>query len=106
MLLRTALGIVFIVAAGASLAAEWQRPQPNLCAGYGPGFQALPGTATCVRMSGHVRGEADVGSRGFGSLGTSLNAEAGATMDALTGTGDGPLGGVVQVRGRRGEPAR
>jgi Porin subfamily len=105
MLVRAALGIAVILAAGAGLAAERQRPQPNLCAGFGPGFQALPGTTTCVRMSGHVRGEADVASRRSGSLGSSLNAEARATMDARTGAGDWPLRGVVQTRGRRGAHA-
>jgi Porin subfamily len=108
MLLSTALAASLIAAAGSAIAAERQRaPQPNLCAGHGPGFQMISGTTTCVRVSGRIRGEADVRSKLSGSTDRArLNAEAPATMDARTETGDGPLRTVVQVRNRRGEPSR
>jgi hypothetical protein len=103
-----ALGLLLIVFAGPAFAAERQRaPLPNPCAGHGPGFHMLPGTTTCLRVSGHVRGEADMrSSRSHGSDRSRLNAEARATRDARTGTASGPLRTVVQVRGRRGEPGR
>jgi Porin subfamily len=108
MPLRATLAALLIVLAGAALASErHRRPPPNPCAAHGPGFAAIPGTTTCVRASGHIRGEADMrSSRAGGADRARLNAEARATLDARTATSEGPLRSVVQVRGRRGEPGR
>jgi Porin subfamily len=108
MFLRAILMASLAALAGSAAAAERQRaPMPNPCAAHGPGFAMLPGTTTCLRVSGHVRGEADMrSSRSPGSDRTRLNAEARATLDARAETAGGPLRGVVQVRGRRGEPGR
>lgn len=106
--LRTITTLSLMIVATSSFAAERQRPfVPNPCAAHGPGFAALPGTTTCVRVSGYVRGEADVrSSRSGASDRARLNAEARATLDARTDTSAGPLRSVVQVRGRRGEAGR
>jgi hypothetical protein len=120
MLFRAALAGSLILAApvlaasilaGPALAAE--RPsaaRPKTCAHHGPGFAPIPGTDTCVRVSGRVRSEVDVGSArsigGYGGGGSArLNAEARAALDARTETDAGPLRTVVRVRARRGEPS-
>ena len=88
MPLRAALAVPLIVLAGSALAAERQRALANPCASHGPGFQMLPGTTTCLRVSGHVRGEADLrSSRSHSSDRTPLNAEARATLDGRADTG-------------------
>jgi hypothetical protein len=111
MLFRAALAGALILAAPA-IAAE--RPsaavRPKTCAHHGPGFAPIPGTDTCVRVSGRVRSEVDVGSArsigGYGGgNGARLNAEARAALDARTETDAGPLRTVVRVRARRGESA-
>jgi hypothetical protein len=114
MLFRAVLAGTLILAApalaGPALAAE--RPsaaRPKTCAHHGPGFAPIPGTDTCVRVSGRVRSEVDVGSArsvgGGRGEGARLNAEARAALDARTETDAGPLRTVVRVRARRGEPA-
>jgi hypothetical protein len=109
MRVRAALAVSLIGFAASAAAAE-RVPilaKPNPCAKLGPGFAALPGTTTCVRISGQVGTEVDVGSsRTRGSERSRLNAEARATLDARTDTDGGPLRGVLQMRGRRGEPGR
>jgi hypothetical protein len=109
MLLRASLAGLLIVFAGTAAAGERAPGRPNLCAAHGAGFAPVPGTDTCVRVSGRVRGEADAGSKrsiGGGRNGASLNTEARAALDARTDTEAGPLRTVVRVRARRGEPSR
>ena len=107
MLLRASLAGLLIAFAGTAAAAERAPSRPNPCAAHGAGFAPVPGTDTCVRVSGRVRGEVDAGSKrsiGGGRSGASLNAEARAALDAHTEAG--PLRTVVRVRARRGEPSR
>ena len=109
MLLRASLAGLLIAFAGTAAAAERAPSRPNPCAAHGAGFAPVPGTDTCVRVSGRVRGEVDAGSKraiGSGRNGASLNAEARAALDARTDTEAGPLRTVVRVRARRGEPSR
>ena len=109
MLVRAALAASLIGFALSAAAAERVAApgKPNPCAKHGPGFGELAGTTTCVRVGGHVRTELDAGSsRARGSERSRLNAEARTILDARTDTDGGPLRGVVQVRGRRGEPSR
>jgi hypothetical protein len=108
MLLRASLAGLLIAVAGTAAATERAPSRPNLCAAHGAGFASVPGTNTCVRVSGRVRGEVDAGSKRSigGRNGASLNAEARAALDARTDTDAGPLRTVVRVRARRGEPSR
>jgi hypothetical protein len=110
MLVRACLAGSLILAAAPAFAAE--RPsaaaRPNPCAHHGPGFAPIPGTDTCVRVSGRVRSEVDVGSArsiGGGGDGARFNAEARAALDARTDTDAGPLRTMIRVRARRGEPS-
>src|SRR3954449_1216442 len=78
MLLRASLAGL-IVFAGTAAATERAPSGPNLCAAHGSGFAPVPGTDTCVRVSGRVRGEVDAGSKraiGGGRDGARLNAGA------------------------------
>ena len=46
---------------GAQAADDLPAPEPNfsnLCAVFGPGFHVIPGTETCIRISGRVRVDA------------------------------------------------
>ena len=59
-------------------AARPLAPRNDACAVYGPGFVAVAGTATCVRISGHVRVEYSFGrGRSDGGMGM------GDAMDGL-----------------------
>ncbi len=109
MLFRASLAGLLIALAGTAAAAERSPSRPNPCAAHGTGFAPVPGTDTCVRVSGRVRGEVEAGSKrsiGHGRNGAGLNAEARAALDARTDTDAGPLRTVVRVRARRGEPGR
>lgn len=110
MLFRAALAGSLILAVPAFAAERPPAARPNTCAHHGPGFAPIPGADTCVRVSGRVRSEVDVGSQrsvgGYGGGGARLNAEARAALDARTETDAGPLRTVVRVRARRGEPSR
>ena len=110
MLFRAVLAGSLILAAPVLAAERPSAARPNACAHHGPGFAPVPGTDTCVRVSGRVRSEVDVGSArsigGYGGGGGArLNAEARAALDARTETDAGPLRTVVRVRARRGEPS-
>jgi hypothetical protein len=67
------------------------------CAAYGPGFTAVEGSETCIRVGGHVRVET-----GTGNLGSSANtgwASNGARPASLHSSSDdtsrlGPVNGV------------
>jgi hypothetical protein len=63
--------LVTILLSGAAVAAEEEdsteadeRLSAAICAPYGPGFHLVPGTRTCVRISGYVGVEVTVGSGG------------------------------------------
>lgn len=108
MLLRACLAAL-VTGLVASAAAAERAPvaRANPCAAHGPGFQPVEGTGTCVKLGGSVRAEADIRSgRSRSGDRARLGAEARAALDARTETGAGPLRAVVQVRGRRAEPAR
>jgi len=54
---------VLSVVTGAEAADDRPAPAPapdfaNICAVFGPGFHNLPGTETCIRISGRVRADA------------------------------------------------
>ena len=97
--IRTLVLAVGVLSAAPALALEpWVAPEvARACPQYGPGFIQLPGTTTCVRISGRVRADYDVGHRrpvrdriagdrigGFGTSGR-------ITVDSRTETDYGPL---------------
>ncbi|GJD69181.1 porin [Methylobacterium gnaphalii] len=70
------------------------------CPEQGPGFARIPGTSTCIRVSGRVVAGADVGTdaRTY-SAGTTNGRFA---IDTRTDTGAGPMRSFVRIdAGRR-----
>jgi hypothetical protein len=72
------------------------------CPEFGSGFMRIPGSPTCVQVSGRVRGDMQFRQRGSraGEIGTGGGARLG--LDARTPTDLGPVRAVVSVGGQRG----
>jgi len=52
-----ALAIPALLAADTALADPTPAEYAEACEAYGSGFVRIPGTETCVKVSGYVRGE-------------------------------------------------
>ena len=105
--MRYALAATLLAGGGLPARALDRKPAPEFssaCAGYGPGFQVVPGTRTCVRVSGRVRSEVQAGSTRTGVDRARMNAEARMSVDARSETDYGPLRTYVRVRAKRGDP--
>lgn len=73
------------------------------CPEYGPGFVRQPGSRTCVRISGQVRGEVGVRQRGSNLQdGPGFNARGRIMLDTRTETELGPLRLVFRGDGKSG----
>jgi hypothetical protein len=81
-------------------AAERSAPAPvGFCSVYGPGFQEVPGTRSCIRIGGRVRSEVQASSsRGKAGERSQINAEGRLKLDARTETEQGALRTYIQVR--------
>jgi hypothetical protein len=56
-------------AAGTSSASEAPKepapdPMARICNAFGPGYQLIPGTATCIRIGGTIEGSITLGNNG------------------------------------------
>jgi len=95
LLLGSAAGIAAVAGAqAADLPSRKAAPVEyvRVCSAYGAGFFFIPGTDTCLRVSGRVRAEYTVGDRygeQFDSYGT--RARGRLNIDARTATAYGPL---------------
>lgn len=98
--------ILYLAAAFAPLLPLAARAEPfapvetvRACPSHGPGFYAIPGTTTCIRIGGRVRSEFTVASRratrddagGFRTGGR-------VSIDARTDTAYGPLRSFVRLK--------
>lgn len=87
------------LAAGGASAKERPRPvdhdSMSECPEYGRGFVKVPGTSTCIRISGRVRMDQTIASRrtyhGFAPAGS-------IAADVRTQTDAGPARGYVRLR--------
>ena len=82
--------VASLSAPGLAGAAE-RRAAPDPCAMHGPGFVALPGSGSCVRISGRVRVEFGA-SRGAGSnwrVAPQAGAASGASLPDYAAPGGG-----------------
>ena len=72
---------------------------PRSCARMGPGFIAMPGTTSCVRIGGRVTAQTTVGARRI-SRDRTVGAGASGTVsiDIRTDTPRGPFRTFVRVR--------
>ena len=78
---------------------ESARPCPE----WGPGFVRMPGSSTCVRVTGRVRAEYGTasGRRVSRDSGISPGVAARLDLDTRSQTEFGPLRTVVRVKGVR-----
>ena len=73
----------------------------------GPGFFRQPGSSTCVRISGFVRGEVKLRDRRSEVItpgapaGIQPAARADLRLETRTATANGPFRAVVVIRGAR-----
>ena len=89
-------GLALVGLAGSAARAGERGSAIEAEAECGPGFLAVPGTRTCLRLAGQVR--SDVGARMPGSDGR-VRPQAGGrvTLDARTQTEHGPVRVVLQA---------
>ena len=92
---RQALLLVCALAASVAIphgAPAQGRAPARACPAYGPGFNGVPGTSTCIRVSGRVRTEADTA---FGRSGSGGGApptiDTRVDLDTRSGTEYGPV---------------
>jgi len=95
LLLGSAAGIAAVAGAqAADLPSRKAAPVEyvRVCTAYGAGFFYIPGTDTCLRVSGRVRAEYTVGTRfGDGQDGYGTRARGRLNIDARTATAYGTL---------------
>ena len=69
LLLGSAAALVAVSGARAADAVVIAEPEPmeyvRICDTYGVGFYYIPGTETCLKLSGYIRYDIGVGSLGF-----------------------------------------
>src|SRR3990170_8592326 len=69
LLLGSAAALVAVSAVHAADAVVIAEPEPmeyvRICDTYGVGFYYIPGTETCLKVSGYFRYDIGIGNRGF-----------------------------------------
>src|SRR6187200_3098258 len=69
LLLGSAAAFVAVSSARAADAVVIAEPEPmeyvRICDTYGVGFYYIPGTETCLKLSGYIRYDIGIGSLGF-----------------------------------------
>lgn len=69
------------------------------CPQHGPGFVQIPGTSTCMRLSGRVRSEYVTSSRRVSREDIAgLSTRGSVAVDSRTDTAYGPLRSYVRLR--------
>jgi hypothetical protein len=68
--LMLALAGAGLAAGNASAAAAPKEPAPDsmarICDAFGPGYQLVPGTTTCIKIGGTIEGGVTFGNKGAG----------------------------------------
>ncbi|KQQ29456.1 hypothetical protein ASF53_19255 [Methylobacterium sp. Leaf123] len=62
------------------------------CPSQGAGFFRIPGTATCIRLSGRVRADAEIGSRR-----TDIPVQGRIAVDTRSDSALGPVRSFVRI---------
>ncbi|WP_375460175.1 porin [uncultured Enterovirga sp.] len=98
-MLRSAL-ILAVLAATPAFAAERVRAEPaRACPGRGPGFVEVPGTSTCIRISGRARSDYVATSRRVGRDDVpGFRSSGRVAVDTRTDTAYGPVRSYVRLR--------
>ena len=98
LLLSLSFGIPAIRAEAGERATAAASARP--CPEYGAGFVQIPGTETCVRIGGGLRGEMQVGGPRTPTRDmVGLRSEGRLDFDTRTQTDYGPVRAFVRVRG-------
>ena len=78
LLLGSAAALAAVSGAQAADAIVAAEPEPleyvRVCDAFGTGYFYIPGTETCLKISGYVRTQLNYGENDFGDDGTDLNA--------------------------------
>lgn len=73
------------------------------CPSSGPGFLEVPGTSTCIRVSGRIVTDVTGGTRRVSREDVvGLGASGSVALDARTNTEYGPVRGYVRMRAGQG----
>ena len=99
------LGAWLAVLTGPAAALDLDLPHiPAPCTAQGPGFVALGGTQTCLRIGGRVRAEAGTAPRRPGREAPSpVRASGRLSIDARTPTELGPVRTFIRLHGGSAE---
>ena len=91
-----------VLAAGGASAKERLRPVDHEamseCPEYGRGFVKVPGTSTCIKISGRVRMDQTIASSRSRGPYQAFGPSGSVAADVRTQTGAGILRGYVRVR--------
>jgi hypothetical protein len=106
LLLGSAAALAVVSGAQAADAIVAAEPEPmeyvRVCDAFGTGYFYIPGTETCLKISGYVRAQIDMGSydRGTGVDKYDWNARTRAKLqfDAKNDTDLGTLGSTIAIR--------
>ncbi len=76
LLLGSAAALVAVTGARAADAVVVAEPEPveyvRVCDVYGAGFYYMPGTETCLKVSGYMRYDIGAGDDGFSNFGVGM----------------------------------
>ncbi|GGC62761.1 porin [Chelatococcus reniformis] len=98
---------VLATAAGAAEPSPFVIPDwQSACAVHGPGFKALPGSSSCIRIGGRATMAVDAGTRrsapAAGRRAIGMGAMGQVEADVRTQTEVGPLRAFVRLRAGSG----
>jgi len=100
LLAGATLGIMAVKAEAAERKAAPSTTAARPCPAHGAGFVQLPGTETCVRVGGRLRGEAQAGGRRISADDiVGFRSEGRLDLDARTQTNYGPVRTFVRIKG-------
>ena len=91
-----------LVAAGLPAAAFERAPLPSEapmepCPAQGAGFDRIPGTSTCIRLSGRVAAGVDARVGGRARSSTAVPVQGRVAIDARTDSEYGPVRSFVRI---------
>ncbi|MCY1664113.1 porin [Rhizobium sp. SL86] len=101
LLLGSAAALAAVSGAQAADAIVAAEPEPmeyvRVCDAFGTGYFYIPGTETCLKISGYVRFQVDFDERDS-VANWNARTRGQVTFDAKSDTEYGPLGGTITVR--------
>ncbi len=106
LLIGSAAALMAVSGAQAADAIVAAEPEPleyvRVCDAFGTGFFYIPGTETCLKISGYVRFQTDFGRDEFGNSDWSSWTRARVAFDAKSDTELGTLTSFIAIHGESG----